>query len=343
MYARNYTVIVLIVILALGQYQSASSLPVRTRGVVNRFTSLVRSFYNPAAKGTLPVDTDTALLEEDSNSVERFNSAPADDDLVEFMDITGSTGSSTGSASGSASGLAPETLAMLASGASGATGATGATGLTGTTGSTGATGLTGMTGMTGILAHKKPKDDCSTALRAVEEKLAVENVSSAVLHMEIGKWCRTLFKRRSHFKVSAYTVERICSQAEQIFFKRPNSTRYSKDWKRENEFCLHMRAAFDKILAIPETHEFEKVKPPVTPADTQTLPRAKSMNLVGKDGTCCAPHRAAGCAEDSIKKCVCKHDKHCCENEWDLQCVDQVETFLCASCPRPAFIEESEH
>lgn len=319
MYTRNYTIVAFIVVLALGQYQSALSAPIRTRGVVSRFNSLVKSFYSTAEKDA---------------------SVPTADDFVEFMDITGSTGSSTGSASGSAARLAPETEAMLSTGASGATGATG---LTGATGSTGATGLTGMTGMTGVLAHKTPKDDCSSALRAVEEKLAVENVSSAVLHKEIGNWCRTLFKRRSHFKVSTYTVERICSQAEQIFFKRPNNTRYSKDWKRENEFCLHMRASFDKILAIPETHEFEKVKPAVTAADTQTLIKAKTMNLVGKDGTCCAPHKAAGCAEDNIKKCVCKHDKHCCENEWDLQCVDQVETFLCASCPRPAFIEESEH
>lgn len=251
-----------------------------------------------------------------------------------FIDITGTTGS-TGSGSGSR--LQPETEAILASGASGATGSTGSTGGTGATGLTGSTGGTGATGMTGATgAHMAPLDDCSSALRKEEARLAAQDVSSSVLHHEIGRWCRSLFKKRSHFKISSYTVERICNQAEQIFFKRPNNTRYSKDWKRENEFCMHMRASFDKILAIPETHKFEKAKPPITPKDTQHLPVAKTVNWVGKDGTCCMPHAAAGCAEDYIKKCVCKHDKACCEKEWDLQCVDQVETFLCASCPRPA-------
>ena len=226
---------------------------------------------------------------------------------------------------------------MLASGTTGATGATGATGETGLTGATGATGETGLTGATGATAlqvHKSPADDCSSALRKVEAKLAAQDAQLCP-HHEIGRWCRSLFKKRSHFKISSCTVERICNQAEQIFFKRPNNTRYSKDWKRENEFCMHMRASFDKILAIPETHVFEKAKPPITPKDTQHLPVAKTVNWVGVDGTCCMPHKAAGCAEDYIKKCVCQHDKACCEKEWDLQCVDQVETFLCASCPRP--------
>ena len=295
-------------LLALGHWQcTAVGAPVRKqRSLANRLTEMARSHQ----------DMD-----------------------VGFIDITGATGGSTGSASGAGSRVQPETEGMLASGTTGATGATGATGETGLTGATGATGETGLTGATGATAlqvHKSPADDCSSALRKVEAKLAAQDVSSSVLHHEIGRWCRSLFKKRSHFKISSYTVERICNQAEQIFFKRPNNTRYSKDWKRENEFCMHMRASFDKILAIPETHVFEKAKPPITPKDTQHLPVAKTVNWVGVDGTCCMPHKAAGCAEDYIKKCVCQHDKACCEKEWDLQCVDQVETFLCASCPRPA-------
>ena len=80
---------------------------------------------------------------------------------------------------------------MLASGTTGATGATGETGLTGATGATGETGLTGATGATGLQVHKSPADDCSSALRKVESKLAAQNVSSSVLHHEIGRWCRS--------------------------------------------------------------------------------------------------------------------------------------------------------
>jgi hypothetical protein len=337
---KSYFIVLIVALLAIGHVQAA---PIRLNTLLSKFSK----FYN-GAKDTVPVDTDTPALLEEGSVGGAFDEDVAD---FGFIDIAGSTGISgmsggtgvTGSASGSASRLAAETKEMLygASGNTGGTGPTGLTGSTGATGATGATGLTGMTGMTGTLVHKNPTDNCATALRKVEEKLAAQNVSSSVLHHKIGGWCRSLFKRRSHFKVSSYTIERICTQAEHIFFKRPNNTRYSKDWKRENEFCLNMRASFDKILAIPETHEFEKMKPPITPKDMKPLPVAKTMNWVGPEGTCCAPHKASGCAENYIKECVCKHDSKCCEKEWDLQCVDQVETFLCASCPRPAFIEES--
>ena len=78
---------------------------------------------------------------------------------------------------------------MLASGTTGATGATGAGGETGLTGATGATGgdrLDRCYGRDRLKAYKSPADDCSSALRKVESKLAAQNVSSSVLHHEMG-------------------------------------------------------------------------------------------------------------------------------------------------------------
>ena len=100
-----------------------------------------------------------------------------------------------------------------------------------------------------------------------------------------------------------------------------------------------MQAAIDKVLAVPETHEFEKARPAVTKKDIAHLPVARTINVVGKDATCCAPHAQPSCADEGIRKCVCHHDPKCCTHEWDLQCADEVETFLCGQCPRPAFLE----
>ena len=221
-------------LLALGHWQcTAVGAPVRKqRSLANRLTEMARSHQ----------DMD-----------------------VGFIDITGATGGSTGSASGAGSRVQPETEGMLASGTTGATGATGATGETGLTGATGATGETGLTGATGATAlqvHKSPADDCSSALRKVEAKLAAQDVSSSVLHHEIGRWCRSLFKKRSHFKISSYTVERICNQAEQIFFKRPEKCESAHFFvwpiytKRQNLFqkslmTYHTSEITDSVRAMP--------------------------------------------------------------------------------------------
>jgi hypothetical protein len=274
------------------------------QGVMGRFAGLLRSFRTKSVQ--------TNYAEEDML-----------DDLG-FLDITGATGGSTGT------GAVRVAAGLPASPSS--TGATGATGSTGGTGTTGGTGSTGMTGATGV---EGPKMDCSSALRAAEERFAEENVHGHELHKKIGEWCRGLFKRRKHFKVATYTVERICGQAESIFQSRPNATRYSKDYHRENEFCLHMKAALDKVLAIPEKHAFEQADGPITKKDLVHLPLARTVNVVGKEHTCCGVHETPGCADEQIKQCVCKSDPMCCGQQWDMRCVDQVESFLCGQCPRP--------
>ena len=308
-------------------------------GVFGRFTGLLKSMYDAR-----DMRVRAAPIEDMDDSLIAGSSGQLSDDAFNFLELpSGATG-------GSASGSEADGASTGGTGATGATGAstagtgsTGATGAstagTGSTGATGATGLTGMTGASHILVHESPKDNCATAIRKAEQRFLDQNVSGKVLHKEVGAWCRDLFKRREHFKVSSYTVERICAQAEQLFLKRPAHARYTKDYKRENEFCLHMQAAIDKVLAVPETHEFEEARPAVTKKDIAHLPVARTINVVGKDATCCAPHAQPSCADEGIRKCVCHHDPKCCTHEWDLQCADEVETFLCGQCPRPAFLE----
>lgn len=57
---------------------------------------------------------------------------------------------------------------------------------------------------------------------------------------------------------------------------------------------------------------------------------------------CCDAHGQKGCHDHNIEQCVCEVDPHCCDNEWDLQCSEQVEklrvlkgdtVLRCGRCP----------
>lgn len=49
-------------------------------------------------------------------------------------------------------------------------------------------------------------------------------------------------------------------------------------------------------------------------------------------GSCCEVHETPSCA-GSAYACVCARDPYCCSTAWDQQCVLEVESFGCASCP----------
>ena len=144
------------------------------------------------------------------------------------------------------------------------------------------------------------------------------------------------FPTKKHFKVSRYTVDEFAAKLSKSSLSAPPTGIPRTSSRKEFH---HIRAALDKVLAVPETHEFEKAQGPITKAHVAHLPVARTINIVGKDATCCAPHPEPSCADEGIRKCVCKHDPKCCTHEWDLQCADEVETFLCGQCPRPAFLE----
>ncbi len=48
---------------------------------------------------------------------------------------------------------------------------------------------------------------------------------------------------------------------------------------------------------------------------------------------CSVPPHHVGCDDSSIESCVCAVDSFCCTDEWDAQCVDEVESLGCGTCP----------
>jgi hypothetical protein len=54
-------------------------------------------------------------------------------------------------------------------------------------------------------------------------------------------------------------------------------------------------------------------------------------------GDCCSDHPGFGCSNPTIEACVCNIDTDCCDPlgiapNWDILCVNDVETFGCGSC-----------
>jgi hypothetical protein len=52
----------------------------------------------------------------------------------------------------------------------------------------------------------------------------------------------------------------------------------------------------------------------------------------GAGGSCCVPHDDPGCEDTTIQQCVCGADPFCCDQEWDLQCVQQANGQCDAMC-----------
>ena len=52
----------------------------------------------------------------------------------------------------------------------------------------------------------------------------------------------------------------------------------------------------------------------------------------GAAGECCSAHGEPGCADAMIAACVCAEDPTCCDEAWDVSCVDAVAAFGCGDC-----------
>lgn len=52
----------------------------------------------------------------------------------------------------------------------------------------------------------------------------------------------------------------------------------------------------------------------------------------GDKGQCCVENQTPGCMTPEVEACVCAQDPFCCEEQWDLQCADEVETLGCGIC-----------
>jgi len=59
---------------------------------------------------------------------------------------------------------------------------------------------------------------------------------------------------------------------------------------------------------------------------------SEDCEFLGLGHNCCALGHGTGCSDPDITDCVCSRDAFCCDTLWDLQCIDEVESFDCGTC-----------
>jgi len=52
-------------------------------------------------------------------------------------------------------------------------------------------------------------------------------------------------------------------------------------------------------------------------------------------GNCCEAQEGTGCEVAEVEECVCLEDPYCCETQWDINCVQEVNAFGCGECELP--------
>jgi len=48
--------------------------------------------------------------------------------------------------------------------------------------------------------------------------------------------------------------------------------------------------------------------------------------------SCCVADGEPGCDDAQVQACVCADDPGCCVEDWDFQCIQEVEAFGCGVC-----------
>jgi hypothetical protein len=50
------------------------------------------------------------------------------------------------------------------------------------------------------------------------------------------------------------------------------------------------------------------------------------------ESVCCTTSATPGCADHAVEQCVCKQVASCCEQPWDIVCVQLADSLNCAAC-----------
>ena len=66
--------------------------------------------------------------------------------------------------------------------------------------------------------------------------------------------------------------------------------------------------------------------------DPVTTSETSAGTETGGLGGCCEPGLGPECDDPDVAACVCAQDEFCCTEQWDGQCVQEVETFGCGVC-----------
>lgn len=73
-----------------------------------------------------------------------------------------------------------------------------------------------------------------------------------------------------------------------------------------------------------------------TSGDTTAADSGSSDGTTGAElGNCCSADHGVGCDVMEVNDCVCDQDPFCCEEDWDMNCVAEVNSLGCGECELP--------
>jgi hypothetical protein len=174
-------------------------------------------------------------------------------------------------------------------------------------------------------------------------KVKISGGKGEDLPARLKEFCKQSFEaKKDKLRIDAKVITSTCQDAYHVIENVKVEDRLGKPLETSKKFCKHMRSFFEKVIAN-------------LGAGPMSIGMASSVTEINKESpgngitSCCVQHGSPGCYDQAIQKCVCegvlaggkpskfgKVDKHCCTNNWDLTCAENVEWFHCAGCPQEA-------
>jgi len=187
---------------------------------------------------------------------------------------------------------------------------------------------------------------CSRAVLNHLNELEKEKVPENELPKRLNTFCKASFDEKMHTLpgsiVTPSVQHRTCQKATGLVERRPIGKRFISRDQITKEYCYIMRDFFEWMLT-------QKNRGPPVHGEATSV---SDINAQERDGrqSCCTPHQGGKCFDAEIAKCVCdkKHegragehsDDFCCNTEWDLSCVENVEYYGCGSCAAAQSVDD---
>lgn len=199
-----------------------------------------------------------------------------------------------------------------------------------------------------VVEGGKPKAGCAKEVLKHLDAMKADKTPETEIPARMRSFCHSTFNARKAVlpaSLSPAVIQRTCERAFTIFNRRPVGKRQEAAVEESRLYCYEMRHFFEYLIK----------KNGVTDMKHGLATSVSEVNRAtpGQGATaCCVPHQSNGCfdnkPEKNIQECVCKggvhshhpskHDKFCCDTEWDLTCAENVEWYGCAACPQPEFL-----
>lgn len=145
----------------------------------------------------------------------------------------------------------------------------------------------------------------------------------------MASWCVELFKRRGLGEtIGDKTLGHVCDMVASSFDVHDGDV---------TNICRTLHTAVNVYIGGEPSAASGQTFPrePIEVEATEDEDRCEGHpERQGCNPSPCVPHGFKGCNDERIQACVCEKNSFCCEEEWDVECVDTV-----ASCDRERCVD----